>query len=269
MTALALRAATAVRAPAGPGPGEDDPALLAYFTDLLAPFGQKPDQDLYRGGAHLHHRDLVDLLLAADEAVAAARPDLAIVAHALPDLAPFTATAPYLTARLGGRATNFALTEQGLAAPFTALRIAAAYQEAGRAAEVAVAVLEQTTLPTPYPLTPLVDSAALLVLRADAGPGPRFAGAHSADHAGPALAARLDGPDADGTLLVLGPHVTDDIPDHPAVHRAEPGSYCTGVWLELARHWQDWQHAHRRVVLCDTDPRTGRTHLAVFADGEE
>lgn len=267
MTALALRAATAVRAPAGPGPGEDDPALLAYFTDLLGPFGQKPDQDLYRGGAHLHHRDLVDLLL-ADPAVAAARPELAIVTHALPDLAPFTATAPYLTARLGGRATNFALTEQGLAAPFTALRVAAAYQRAGQATEVVIAVLEQTTLPTPYPLAGLTDSAALLVLRADAGPGPRFAGAQSTDDAGRALAARLDGPDADHTLVVLGPHVTDGIPDHPAVHRAAPGSYCTGVWLELARHWQEWQHTHRRIVLCDTDPRTGRTHLAVFADGE-
>ncbi|MEU8515136.1 hypothetical protein AB0C76_26675 [Kitasatospora sp. NPDC048722] len=268
MTALALRAATAVRAPAGPGPGEDDPALLAYFTDLLAPFGQKPDQDLYRGGAHLHHRDLVDLLL-TDRTVAAARPDLAIVTHALPDLAPFTATAPYLTARLGGRATNFALTEQGLAAPFTALRIAAAYQKAGQATEVAIAVLEQTTLPTAHPVAPLTDSAALLVLRADAGPGPRFVGAHCTDHAGRALTARLDGPGADGTLLVLGPDVTDDIPDHPAVHRTAPGSYCTSLWLELAHHWQDWHRTHRRVVLCDTDPRTGRTHLAVFADGEE
>ncbi|MEV7023524.1 hypothetical protein [Kitasatospora sp. NPDC093558] len=269
MNALALRAATAVRAPAGPGAGQDDPALLDYFTDLLAPFGQKPDADLYRRGAHLHHRDLVDLLL-ADASVASARPDLAIVAHALPDLAPFTATAPYLTARLGGRATNFALTEQGLAAPFTALRIASAYRKSGQAQQIAIAVLEQSTLPTPSPLpqaAPLVDSAALLVLDAGTGPGPRFVRARSADSAGQALQAELAGPEAENTLLVLGPWVTDEIPHHPATHRAEPGGYCTSVWLELAGHWQDWQHAHHRIVLCDTDPRTGRTHLAVFANG--
>ncbi len=82
-------------------------------------------------------------------------------------MVPFTAVAPYLTDRLGGRAANFAIAQQGLAAPFTALRIASAYARAGRAAEVVIAVLEQTTLPTPFPLvreTPLVDSAAALVL---------------------------------------------------------------------------------------------------------
>ncbi|CAM5629348.1 hypothetical protein [Streptomyces narbonensis] len=48
-----------------------------------------------------------------------------------------------------------------------------------------------------------------------------------------------------------------------------PGSYCTSLWLALADHWQEWRESHRRIVLCDTDPRTGRSHVAVFARGGE
>ncbi|MFE7581857.1 hypothetical protein ACFU5Y_09855 [Streptomyces gardneri] len=275
MSGLAVRAAAAVRSPEGRAP-EDRPAALDYFRDLLTPFGEKPDEELLNAGAHVQHRDLVDLLV-ADEGVGRSRPELLVVTHALPDVVPFTAVAPHMTDRLGGRAANFAIAQQGLAAPFTALRIASAYHRAGRAAEVVIAVLEQTTLPTPFPLvqdTPLIDSAAALVLGAGAGTdaedGLRFVRAHSAASAAEALGADALGRDLgeDGTLLVLGPWVTGDVPESPAVHRVAPGSYCTSLWLELADHWQEWRENHRRIVLCDTDPRSGRSHVALFARGE-
>ncbi|MBF9067279.1 hypothetical protein [Streptacidiphilus fuscans] len=288
MTGLYLRAATAVRSPNGRAPGDDiSAAVLDYHRDLLAPFDQKPDEEALARGAHVHHRDLADLL-AADDGVGRSRPELLIVTHALPDVVPFTAVAPYLTDRLGGRATNFAIGQQGLAAPFTALRIASAYHRSGRAAEAVVAVLEQTTLPTPFPLepqTPLIDSAAALVLGPAPSPtGLRFVRATSAATAAEALEAvtlaadalGLDASgqhvEADGTLLVLGPWVTGDVavavPQHSEVHRVEPGSYCTSLWLALADHWQEWQQTYRRIVLCDTDPRSGRSHAALFAAGE-
>ncbi|MEY9849370.1 hypothetical protein [Streptacidiphilus sp. MAP5-3] len=273
MTGLALRAAAAVRSPKGRAPGDLPATVLDYFRDLLAPFDRKPDEEALGRGAQVHHRDLADLL-AADDGVSRSRPELLIVAHALPDVAPFTAVAPYLTDRLGGRATNFAIGQQGLAAPFTALRIASAYQRAGRAAEVVLAVLEQTTLPTAFPLvpqTPLIDSAAALVLGSAPSPvGPRFVRATSAATAAEVLAVDALGQDveADGTLLVLGPWVTGAVPRRTEVHRVEPGSYCTSLWLTLADHWQEWQQAYRRIVLCDTDPRSGRSHAALFADDE-
>ncbi|MGW5068889.1 hypothetical protein ACWEQJ_22695 [Streptomyces cyaneofuscatus] len=263
MSGLALRAAASVRSPQGRAP-EGIPAALDYFRDLLTPFGEKPDEELLSRGPHVHHRHLVDLLV-ADEGVGGSRPELAIVAHALPDVVPFTAVAPHLTEQLGGRAVNFAIGQQGLAAPFTALRIASAYHRSGRAAEVVIAVLEQTTLPTAFPLVQedsLIDSAAAVVLGASAGDGLRFVRAHSAGSAATALDRELG---EDGTLLVLGPWVTEDVPDHGAVHRVAPGSYCTSLWLELADHWQEWQRDFRRVVLCDTDPRSGRSHVALFA----
>ncbi|MFF6907084.1 hypothetical protein ACFY9Q_14180 [Streptomyces sp. NPDC012389] len=266
MSGLTLRAAASVRSPQGRTP-EGVPAALDYFRDLLTPFGEKPDEELLSRGPHVHHRDLVDLLVAHD-GVGGSRPELAVVAHALPDVVPFTAVAPHLAEQLGGRAVNFAIGQQGLAAPFTALRIASAYHRSGRAAEVVIAVLEQTTLPTPFPLpqeTPLTDSAAALVLGACTGTGLRFVRAHAAGSAAAALGRELGEGEEDGTLLVLGPWVTGDVPAHGAVHRVAPGSYCTSLWLELADHWQEWQRAYRRIVLCDTDPRSGRTHVALFA----
>ncbi|MFF4870027.1 hypothetical protein [Streptomyces sp. NPDC000961] len=271
MSGLAVRAGASVRAPGAREP-DDRAAALGYFRDLLAPFGEKPDEELFDGGPHVRHRDLADLLV-ADEGVGGSRPDLLIVTHALPDVVPFTAVAPYLTDRLGGRAANFAIAQQGLAAPFTALRIASAYEKAGRATEVVLAVLEQTTLPTPFPLvrdTPLTDSAAALVLGTGEdggdGDGLRFVRAHSAGSAADALGREAGG---DGTLLVLGPWVDGDVPGHSGpVHRVAPGGYCTSVWLDLADHWREWARDHRRIVLCDTDPRSGRTHVALFAVGE-
>lgn len=266
MSALTVRAAASVRSPQGRTP-EGVPAALDYFRDLLTPFGEKPDEDLLSRGPHVYHRDLVDLLV-ADEAVGRSRPELAIVAHALPDVVPFTAVAPHLTEQLGGRAVNFAIGQQGLAAPFTALRIASAYHRSGRAAEVVIAVLEQTTLPTALPLvqeTPLTDSAAALVLGSGGGEGLGFVRARSAGSAAAAVERELGDDGGDGTLLVLGPWVTEDVPAHGAVHRVAPGGYCTSLWLELADHWQEWQRAYRRIVLCDTDPRSGRSHVALFA----
>lgn len=265
MTGLVLEAAAAVRSPAGPGPAPADSpraaTVRAFHDDLLGPFGAKADEDLLARGAHVSHRHLADLLAGSD-AVRGARPQLVVVAHALPDVVPFTAVAPHLTSRLGGSATNFAIAQQGLAAPFTALRIAAAYQRSGRAAEVVVAVLEQTTLPTPFPLvrdTPLIDSAAALVLRVGAGDaaGLRLAGVGSG-------APDPTGWDA-GTLLVLGPGARPDTEAGRAdVHRAPGDSYCTGVWLELALHHERWRRSYRRIVLTDTDPLTGHSHHAVF-----
>lgn len=271
MTGLAVHAAAAVRSPQGREP-TDDPAVIAYFQDLLRPFGTEPDKESLRRGAHVHHQDLADLLAEAD-GVRASRPELIVVAHALPDVVPFTAVAPYLTARLGGAATCFAVGQQGLAAPFTALRIASAYQRAGRIREAVLAVFEQTTLPTAFPLKPetdLTDSAAALVLRA--GPteetGPRLVRVAAGIPLAALLADAPPHPSGDpDTLAVLGSWVTEDVPESLDVHQAPPGNYCTGVWLELAENWTRWQTRYRRIVLSDMDPRTGKSHHAVFATG--
>ena len=262
MTGLTLSAAAALRAPVSTEVF-DESLAVKFFRDLLGPFGAKPDEERLRDGAQVQHRQLAETLVAAD-GIRDSRPQLVVVAHALPDLVPFTAVAPMLTERLGGGATCFSISEQGLAAPFTALRVAAAYHRSARADEVLLAVLEQTTLPEPFPIVDenqLIDSGVLLALNSTG------AGGLTLDRAGFAesVAAALAGyPADDRTLVVVGSWVDDAVPGGYAVHRAGPGSYCTGTWLELADNWTDWQQRYATVVLCDTDPRSGRTYRAVF-----
>ncbi|ARQ68468.1 hypothetical protein [Streptomyces marincola] len=249
-------------------PEPPDPATVSYYRDLVEPFGVPVDEDLLRDAPHRTHTELVDRLVEAAD-IRESRPDLVIVTHALPDVTPFTAIAPYLNRRLGGRATSFGIHQQGLASPFTALRIISAFQRAGRSRRAVLAVLEQTTLPSRFPLvhdTPLVDSGVLLVLGTEGG-GPRLADVTTVP-AGESAAdrlARLAAAAPGRTLVVLGPWARTGplAPDLPT-HRVGAGTYATSVWLAVARRWRAWRCDHAAVVLCDTDPRSGETHLAVL-----
>ncbi|MCW5253890.1 MULTISPECIES: hypothetical protein [unclassified Streptomyces] len=265
-----LLAASGVVSPAA-RPFDDSPEDLAHHRALAASFGAEVEERLLRDGPNVGHRDLVDRLARAD-GVRGSDPDLVVVAHALPDLTPFTAIAPHLDHLLGGRSVNFGIHQQGLAAPFTALRAIDAFQRAGRAGRAVLAVLEQTTLPTRFPLVHdngLVDSGVVLVL--GTGDGPRLAGVETVPATGDPVRrlAELTAADPDGTLLVTGPWT-----DHEALrpvtatttpYRVNRGTYATGLWLALARQWRLWCRHHRTVVLCDTDPRSGDTHIAVLA----
>lgn len=259
-----LRAATTVVSPEG---RPHDPTLLPFYRDLVGPFGLEPDEARLRAGRNVHHQDLVDWL-ADDDKVRDSNPDLVVLTHALPDVHPFTAVAPHLNARLGGEAISFGISQQGLAAPFTALRVINSFQQAGRCDTAVLAVLEQTTLPTYHPLThdtPLVDSGVLLVLGPDGGPqlGNVEAGTATAP-LGKRVGDALDAEPA-GTYLVLGPWVdADGLPPGLEYSQAEAGTYCTSVWLALARRWREWAQQRQTVLLCDTDPTSGQSHLATF-----
>ncbi|WP_411141997.1 asparagine synthase (glutamine-hydrolyzing) [Streptomyces sp. x-80] len=233
----------------------------------LEVLGSTVDEGLLRSGPHTFHLDLVDGLLAADP-VGDRKPELIVVAHALPDVHPFTAVASHLNMLFGGEAKSFSISEQGLAAPFTALRIAAGFHRRGRCSEALIAVLEQTTLPTAFPLVddnPLVDSGVLLVLGGEGGPWLDRIETAGTAAAGLCRLTELAADDPTGTLLVLGPWTEPRglAPNLP-VHRVGPGSYCTSVWRALAEHGASWQRDFATVVLCDTDPRTGTCHLAVL-----
>lgn len=263
MTTVA--ASSVVRAPDG-RPFHEDPAILGFYRDLVEPFGSTVDEQLLRDGRNVFHKDLVDQLVDSEGIEVAA--DLVIVTHALPDVHPFTAVASHLNMLLGGGAQSFSISEQGLAAPFTALRIISAYQRGGRSERAVLAVLEQTTLPTPHPLVDsgdLVDSGALLVF--ERGAGLQVGGVEAFVDA-EATSARLKDLAAAGgvdTLIVLGPWVEEQaIGSDARVHRVPPGSYCTSVWLDLAQYWREWQTGYRQVVLCDIDPLSGRGQLALL-----
>jgi hypothetical protein len=132
-----------------------------------------------------------------------------------------------------------------------------------------IAVLEQTTLPTRLPLVhdnELVDSGAVLLL--GHGQGMRVAGVRTV-MPGESVRDRivaLVGGQPGQTLVVAGSRVdADAIPDGLPVRWCDPATYCTSVWVELAEHRDTWRAEYSAVVLCDSEPRSGRTHLALLA----
>jgi len=266
---LAVRQGAAVLAP--PRAVRPEFSLVAeYDRDLLASFGQRPDPEAAGERPVVTHVDLVRQLLDGDP-LGSVEPDLVMVSYALPDVHPFTTSSTRLNQAFGDRAASFAIAEQGLAAPFSALRIAAAYSRLGHCDQAVLAVLEQTTLPGHDPLVhdaDLVDSGALLLLRSGGeGPGldvhdvwvQRTPGDCARRLAGVTASAR-----SGTSLLVEGPRGGHAVqPDGMEVHRHTGRTYCTSVWLELARNLQ-WAEQYATVVLHDTDPRSGTCSAAIL-----
>ncbi|WP_040711266.1 hypothetical protein [Nocardiopsis potens] len=263
-----LTSACAVVSPEGEtAPGVDE--LTDFYRDLAAPFGTAVDAERVRAGTRVSHRDLADRLASVRPPGPA--PGLIVLTHALPDLHPFTAVAPRLDALLGGGATAFGISQQGLSGPFTALRLVDRFQRSGRCTAAAVAVLEQSTMPSPHPHAPaegLVDSGVLLEF--GTGGGPVLSAVEEfapSERPGPRAAALAAG-SPEGTLLVLGPGVDgDEVDDGGGAAdrvRARADTHCTGIWLALAENLRTWAEEYRTVLLCDRDPGSGRGHLAVF-----
>jgi hypothetical protein len=267
--ALALRAAAALVAP-DPRPYRPDAQLLAYHEEMLAPFGLRPDEERLRISPNLGFPQLTEAVLGALP-LPVSSPDMLLLAYGLPDMYPLKSTTAHLNHLMGGGSRSFAVAEQGLRAPFTALKIADAYAQSGRYATLALFVCDQTTLPYHDPLvhdTPLRDSAVLLYFDSSAG-GYTFHGTAptaAGEGADAAVKPFLSDVDTDRTLVVAGPWVALEplAALAPHIHQVGPGSYCTSVWLDLARHHEAWTAAYDAVVLSDTDPRTGRSQAALL-----
>lgn len=265
---LSLRAASALVRRDG-NPYEHDERLAAYHRELLAQFDLEPDPELLRRSPNIGFPELAEGVLRGLP-VGISSPDLLVLAYGLPDMYPLKSTTSHLNHLLGGGSRSFAISEQGLRAPFTALRVADAYARSGRCTDLALFICDQTTLPYHDPIvhdTPLVDSAVLLYF--DQGGGLQFQASWPtgpADGLAELLARATSGLDLTRTLIVAGPWVAPGELDPYAglVHRVTAGGYCTSVWLELARHHEDWLARFDAVVLCDTDPRTGRGQAALL-----
>lgn len=265
---LSLRAAAAVvRTDARPH--QPDDRLDAYHRELLAPFGIEVDDELLKRSRNIGFPELaVDALAALPLRITDL--DLLILSYGLPDRYPLKSTTSNLNHLLGGGSRSFAICEQGLHAPFTALRVGDAFTRSGRCSSLALFVCEQTTLPYHDPLvhdTPLTDSAALLYFGGCDGWQFRQGQAIGpGESVGPLVAKLLGDTPDERALVVAGPWVSGQdlaAADAP-VHFVAPGSYCTSVWLDLARHHQSWAESYDALVLCDTDPRTKRSHAALL-----
>jgi hypothetical protein len=245
-------------------PYQRDHDSLTFMGDLMTPFGVEIDERLLEKSRNIGFLELAEELL---RMTPIAGPELLILAYGIPDLGPLKTVSAHLNYLLGGRSRSFAISDQGLRAPFTALRIADAYARSGRCATLAMFVCEQTTMPYPDALIDenvLADSAALLYFD-DQGSleFSRTARTARGETLGGLLSEMTAGLDPGRTLIVTGPWADAARTGWP-VHRTDAGTYCTSVWLELARHHREWAARYQTVVLCDTDPRTGLSQAALL-----
>jgi hypothetical protein len=246
-----------------------DSEVIEFNQSLLEPFGMEIEPEWAGKGRNFTFLALAEQILYSISDPLP-EPDLIIVAYALPDPHSLKKTlSSHLNNMLGGGSVSFAISEQGLAAPFTALRVADSFARSGRCRSAALFILEQATFPYKVPFAQdagLVDSGVLVFL-GKAGSWDMTAVRCTGPQTEPPELIRIPaGQPAHDVLVVAGPWI-DLGPDAagPKVHRAPPGSYCTSVWLELARHHQDWARDYSTIVLCDTDPGTGISQAATLS----
>ncbi|WP_103502423.1 hypothetical protein [Streptomyces sp. SM14] len=168
-------------------------------------------------------------------------------------------------ALLGGLTDNDALvlgvSEQGAAAPFTALRIATGQLAAGSRDRALVVVMEQSTLP-PCPVAgvrPTRDAAVAMILETGPGPGarvgtPQITVTSRGADPDPAAAAPPAEPASPVRTLIAGPGLDGLAPaDGVRLLTAEPGLPGAGVWATLARHLNTGE-VDGDILVADRDP---------------
>ncbi|WP_141208956.1 hypothetical protein [Streptomyces griseorubiginosus] len=159
--------------------------------------------------------------------------DLVVTVDASPDCRHQSFPACLLGAALPGDPLVLGISEQGVAGPFTALRLAHDQLRAGLRRRALVLVVEQSTLPPGSFAGPVQDVAVALLLGNGPGPGPR-----------------LERPEVGITGRGL-----EAAPAPPASTDAH---LCAGVWLTLADQWAGPggppYDPEGRLVVADRDP---------------
>ncbi|SCG33832.1 hypothetical protein GA0070213_10133 [Micromonospora humi] len=239
-----------------------------YLTDLTRPYGLRVDPAAQGQSYGEMAAELIRTLVPDDEPV-----DLLMLAFAVHDALPGRATATYLSHVCPGTPMSFALCDQGSAAAFTGLRIAAAsaYRRA------LLLVVEQAVLPyDPGVAVPQRHRAVALLL----GGGPADGGARVTalrQHAGVGpddvaglAAAELRGLGAGqpDVAVVLGAGLARVATAVVAstgspVTVAPPGQPSTGVWWALLDWLDDGPGRAGTVVVADYDAE--RRYLCLVA----
>lgn len=230
------------------------PALRPYLTDLAGQVGLAVREEVFGEG-----QSYTEMALPLVEEVTSAAGDepvgLLVLAYGVHDVQPCRNIALQLASRCPGEPLAFAVTDQGSATAFAALRIIGDHLAGGRGRALLV-VAEQAALH--YPLVspaPVPDrhAAAALLFESDVDAPVARVRQHRdvpAEAVGAVLAAEvaeLAGGHGDVTL-VAGPGLPPDADGLVReVRHAPPGLPYTGLWSCL-------DGPATRFVLADHDP---------------
>ncbi|QUI33088.1 hypothetical protein H9W91_21180 [Streptomyces alfalfae] len=234
-TAVPRLVRAAWRTASGPGRAYDPAEVHEDFLQEAAdPYGVEFRRDLFAASGRRTSVELADAALRGlgpldgDEA-----PEVVVVAYATPDFEHGELVAAYLKYHLPGEPLAFAVSDQGVLAPFTALRVGVEYARRGGLRRVLLVVVDQSSQPYEMPSSGrdavAEDSAVALLLAWDGG-----------------QEASLGG-------FGLGP-ADRTAPPPGEVVRPLPGLPCTGVWAALL----SGTPASGPAVLADLDESRGQ-----------
>lgn len=255
-----------------------DPALRAYLTDMVRPYGLNVRDDLLERGSGQSYAEMAGSLLA--QTMAAQPPvDLLILAFAVSDTRPGLPTACYLSHVCPGEPMAYAICDQGSAAPFTGLRLIGEYARTGDCPRALLVIAEQAAVhhDLAAPAVVPAENAVVALLCAGSGPG-RVAAVRTRAGIEPAAApgllaadlALLSGQRDDVTVIgspdavALGVPAADGVLTAADVLTAPAGQPCTGVWRELADGLPGWADRGRLVLLADYDRLLGTVSVCAI-----
>ncbi|MEV7773764.1 hypothetical protein [Kitasatospora sp. NPDC086791] len=226
-----------------------DPDLRVFVSDLVRPYGLPLREDLLREGVGHSYEELAAGLLR--EALAEDEPvDLLILAFDTPDVRPGAPSSLALSRSVPGSPLAFAICDQGTAAAFTALRLAADHHRTGGCRRAVIVLAEQTALHyEPSEPVPLPERHAVVVLVCEEAPGAGLAVRQVTGSGSPEEAVRVRAEElGPGVEVVLGGGFdAEDLPAQP----------FTGLWARLAEHLPQWRKGERPVLLAGYDRRLG------------
>ncbi|HLU97385.1 MAG TPA: hypothetical protein VKZ89_11145 [Thermobifida alba] len=245
-------------------------ANLPYLYDM-AKFNKvtvRPDFDPDTARCNSHAdmaRGLVELLPPLEQV------DAILVAYGIPEMAA-TAPAFVMNTLLPSATMAFTVSDQGIVAPHSALRLAGEFAKSSGFRRILLVVLEVATLPCdtePPPETvPSRDSAvAVLLEEAEGGTGTAVrqrTGVNSRtlpEALRDELEVLLDG--RDPAAVVCGATVApESVPDRFPVRAAAREFPGTGTWAALGALERATREDDRPVVLVDYEPLLGYLCLA-------
>ncbi|MCI3222561.1 hypothetical protein [Streptomyces sp. NP-1717] len=236
-----------------------------YRDHVESVYGTLQDFSWLKDGTAVSYHDMARVI-ARELAADLVDVDLVITVDASPDCRHQSFPSCLLADLMPGDPMLLGVSEQGVAGPFTALRIAYDRLADGSSRRALVLVMEQSTLPPDdRAVRPARDVAVALLLGPDGAiplerpvvtvDGRRTAGGPEPAEDGPdgpyapygPYASRADG-------VIAGAGLTRPLPD-AVLARAEPGHPCAGVWLALAGLLEEADGpAGGRVLLADRDP---------------
>jgi hypothetical protein len=232
-----------------------------YFTDLLATYGAELDDASWASG----RTSFTDMIMAMLPALGASGEsfDLAVLSGTTPDSQPGFPLCR-LSATTDHAGLVFAVSDQGVVAPFTALSMVVDIFRAGSDGRALLFVADQSTFvhsaDTVKWLRPGRDSAVAMSWE---NRGPDAIAPYTAYASVPAdLSALLEAelsrrlPAGATCTVVLGrtaaPHLAT-LSTSDEVLIAPAGLPCTGIWSVLARNLAGWRGKGKYVVMADYD----------------